>query len=198
MNKLTALREWMLKNGFFGLLVPMTDEYQGEYIAPSARRLEWLTGFSGSAGEAVILLDRAFLFVDGRYTLQAQKETDEKQITVIQTPNARAGEWLLAALPNGARIGYDSWLHTPDEIKKMAAACAKNGAKIVPLPYNPIDLLWTDKPKEETQWAVFLPENYTGLDSTSKIADVTASLGVDQDDALVLTSPESICWLTAE
>ncbi|MBR1945410.1 MAG: aminopeptidase P family protein [Alphaproteobacteria bacterium] len=195
MDKLTALREWMLANGFFGLSVPMTDEYQGEYIAKSARRLEWLTGFTGSAGEAVILLDRAFLFVDGRYILQAQKETNPDQITVIQTPNARAGDWLFAALPNGARIGYDSWLHTPDEIKRMASACAKNGAKIVPLPYNPIDLLWTDKPQNETQWAVFLPETYTGLDSTSKIADVTATLGIDQDDALVLTSPESICWL---
>lgn len=195
MDKLTALREWMLTNGFFGLLVPMTDEYQSEYVTPSARRLEWLTGFSGSAGEAVILLDRAFLFVDGRYILQAQKETNADQITVIQTPNARAGDWLFAALPNGARIGYDSWLHTPDEIKKMAATCAKSGAKIVPLPYNPIDTLWTDRPKEETQWAVYLPEAYTGQDSTSKIADVTASLGMDQDDALILTAPESICWL---
>ena len=116
MDKLTAVREWMLKNGFFGLLVPTADEYQGEYVAASARRLEWLTGFSGSAGEAVNLLDRAFLFVDGRYTLQAQKETETQQITVIQTPDARAGDWLFAALPAGACIGYDSWLHTPNEV----------------------------------------------------------------------------------
>lgn len=195
MDKLTALREWMLTNGFFGLLVPTADEYQGEYVAANARRLEWLTGFSGSAGEAVVLLDRAFLFVDGRYTLQAQKETDEKQITVIQTPDARAGDWLFAALPNGARIGYDSWLHTPDEVRKLAAACAKNGAKIVPLPYNPIDAMWTDRPVSTPDRAVFLPEKYTGADSTAKIADVTAALGVDQDDALVLTAPESIAWL---
>lgn len=195
MDKLTALREWMLTNGFFGLLVPTADEYQGEYVAANARRLEWLTGFSGSAGEAVVLLDRAFLFVDGRYTLQAQKETDEKQITVIQTPDARAGDWLFAALPNGARIGYDSWLHTPDEVRKLAAACAKNGAKIVPMPYNPIDAMWTDRPVPTPERAVFLPEKYTGADSTAKIADVTAALGVDQDDALVLTAPESIAWL---
>ncbi len=195
MDKLTALREWMLKNGFFGFLVPTADEYQGEYVAPSAKRLEWLTGFSGSAGEAVVLLDRAFLFVDGRYTLQAQKETDPKRFTVVQTPDARAGDWLFAALPNGARIGYDSWLHTPDEVKKMAAACAKNGAKIAPVPLNPIDAMWTDKPKAPVERAVFLPENYTGLDSTSKIADITAAVGLEQDDALVLTSPESIAWL---
>ena len=195
MNKLTALREWMLKNGFFGLLVPTADEYQGEYVAPSAKRLEWLTGFSGSAGEAVILLDRAFLFVDGRYTLQAQKETNAQQITVIQTPDARAGDWLFAALPAGACIGYDSWLHTPNDIKKMAAACAKNGAKISPLPYNPIDTLWTNKPVSTVEQAVFLPEKYTGLDSTAKIAEITSALGMDQDDALVLSSPESIAWL---
>lgn len=195
MDKLTALREWMLKNGFFGFLVPTADEYQGEYVAPNAKRLEWLTGFSGSAGEAVVLLDRAFLFVDGRYTLQAQKETDPKLFTVVQTPDARAGDWLFAALPNGARIGYDSWLHTPNEVKKMAAACAKNGAKISPVPYNPVDALWTDKPKTAVERAVFLPENYTGQDSTSKIADITAAVGLEQDDALVLTSPESISWL---
>lgn len=194
-DKLTALREWLLTNGFFGMLVPRSDEYQGEYVSPASERLAWLTGFTGSAGEAVILLDRAFLFVDGRYVLQAQKETDPSQITVIQTQNAQAGDWLFAALPEGARIGYDAWLHTPNAVKRMSSACAKNGAKIVPLPYNPIDALWTDRPAAETNWAVFLPETYTGLDSTAKIAEITATLGIDQDDALVFSSPESIAWL---
>lgn len=194
-KRLTDLREWMLKNGFFGLIVPHADEYQSEYILPSSERLAWLTGFTGSAGEAVILLDRAFLFVDGRYTLQAQKETDAKSITVIQTENAQSADWLFAALPAGAIVGYDPWLHTPNAVKRMTAACAKNGAKVVPLPFNPIDLLWTDKPQAEINNAVPFTENYTGLDSTAKIADITASLGIDQDDALIITSLESIAWL---
>ncbi len=195
MDKLTALREWMLTNGFFGLIVPTTDKYQGEYVAQNARRLEWLTGFSGSAGEAFILLDRAFLFVDGRYILQAQKETNPEEITVIQTPDARTGDWLFSALPSGAKVGYDAWLHTPNDVKQMVSACAKNGGKIVPLPYNPIDILWTDKPKPEMGWAVSLPETYTGLDSAAKIIEITTTLGLEQDDALVITAQESIAWL---
>ncbi len=194
-ERLTAIREWMLKNGFFGLVVPRADEFQGEYVAPASERLAWLTGFTGSAGEAVIFLDRAFLFVDGRYILQAQKETDEKQITVIQTPDAQAGDWLFAALPQGAVIGYNSWLYTPSKVNRMKAAGSKNGAVFAPVPVDPIDLLWQDRPRGGGGWAVALPEQYTGLDSTSKIADITAALGVDQDDALLLTNPESVMWI---
>ena len=109
-ERLTALREWMLKNALFGFVVPRSDEYQGEYVAPGAERLAWLTGFTGSAGEAVVLLDRAFLFVDGRYTLQAQEETNPEIITVVQTNDAKAGEWLFAALPNGSKVGYNLYL----------------------------------------------------------------------------------------
>jgi Xaa-Pro aminopeptidase len=194
-ERLTALREWMLKNALFGFVVPRSDEYQGEYVAPGAERLAWLTGFTGSAGEAVVLLDRAFLFVDGRYTLQAQEETNPEIITVVQTNDAKAGEWLFAALPNGSKVGYDPWLHTPNDVKRMAAACAKNEAAVVPVARNPIDLLWTDKPVSEPQWAVPFPEMYAGKDSTAKIADMTSQLGIDKDDALVLSTPDSIAWL---
>lgn len=194
-ERLTALREWMFKNGLFAFVVPHSDEYHSEYLAPRSERLAWLTGFTGSAGEAVILLDRAFLFVDGRYILQAQKETNPDLITVVQTTDAKAGEWLFAALPNGSKVGYDPWLHTPNEVKKMATSCAKNNGTVLPLPRNPIDLLWTDKPKAETNWAVPFPTNYAGVDSTTKIAEILSSLSLDKDDALVLSSLDSIAWL---
>ena len=194
-EKFGALREWMLKNGLFGLVVPRADKYLGEYVSPADERLAWLTGFTGSAGEAVILLDRAFLFVDGRYTLQAQKETDPKLITVVQTSDAKAGDWLFSALPAGAKIGYDPWLHTPNDVKRMAAACAKNDAVVIPLPKNPVDLLWTDKKIPPVEKAVHFPENYAGEDSTSKIAEITSALGFDADDAWVLSAADSIAWL---
>ncbi len=193
-EKLTALREWMLSNGFFGFVVPSADEYQSEYVAPCDQRLAWLTGFKGSTGEAVILLDRAFLFVDGRYILQAQKETNPEEITVIQTNDGRTADWLFAAFPKDARIGYDARFFTPKDVSRMKTA-AKNGAVLTPLAFGPIDTLWTDRPKTAAGWAVHLPEKYTGLDSTAKIADVTASLNVDGDDALILTDPASVAWL---
>lgn len=193
-EKLTALREWMLSNGFFGAVVPSADEYQSEYVAPCDRRLAWLTGFQGSSGEAVILLDRAFLFVDGRYILQAQKETNPDDITVIQTLDGLTADWLFAAFPESARIGYDPRLFTPKAVQRMKTA-AKNGAQILPMPVDPIAALWTDRPKTASGWAVHLPEKYTGLDSTAKIADVTASLNDDGDDAVIFTDPASIAWL---
>ena len=195
MQKLNALRQWMIENGFSGVLVPTADEYQGEYVAPESKRLQWITGFSGSAGEALILPKKAFLFVDGRYTLQAQKETDPCEFTVIQTPAARVQDNILTGLPENSVIGYDPWLHSPDEIQHLREICSPFKIKIMPLPCNPIDKLWTDKPKTKINPVVFLPETYTGMDSAIKLENITESLKINQDDALVLCSPESISWL---
>lgn len=194
-EKFKALREWMLKNGLFGFIVPRADKYQGEYVAASEERLAWLTGFTGSAGEAAILLDRAFLFVDGRYVLQAGKETDPDLISVVQTNDAKVGDWLLSALPAGAKIGYDPWLHTPNDVKRMAAACAKNDAVLTAVSKNPLDLLRDARAVPFFEKAVPYPIAYAGEDSLSKIADITATLGMDGDDALVLSSPDSVAWL---
>ena len=168
-EKFTLLREWMLKNGYFALLIPRTDEFQNEYIAPASERLKWLTGFSGSAGEALILIDRAFLFVDGRYTLQAEKETNSKLITVISSSSAQVADYFYSALPNEAVVGYNPWLYTQSHIEHISKLAKKNNVIFKPTPYDPIDYFWKNKPKNETSWAVFLPEKYTGLNSTTKI-----------------------------
>ena len=194
-ERLTALRERMLKNGCFGFVLPATDEYHSAYVPPEKNRLSFMTGFTGDEGELFVLLDRAFLFVDGRYTLQAQQETNPDLITVMQTIDGKTPDWLLSAVPEGVKIGYDAWLHTPNDIKRMMSACAKNKAGIVPLPSNPVDALRKKTPQRAVEFAFPLDIRYAGKDSTAKIADIVAALNMAKDDALVLTALDSIAWL---
>ncbi|MCQ2914547.1 MAG: aminopeptidase P family protein [Alphaproteobacteria bacterium] len=194
-ERLTKLREWMVQNGFFGVIIPKADEFQGEYIAPEAERLAWLTGFTGSAGEAVVFLDRAFLFVDGRYTLQAQKEVDTNLITVVQTDDGRTASWLFSAIPSGTVIGYNSWLFTPYHLKQLKKITSAAGVTLKPTPCDPIDNLWKNKPKTTNTWAVSYPLKYAGVSSTDKIIDIATSIGVDGDEILLLTDIEALAWL---
>ncbi len=195
-ERLTALRAKMLADGLFGFVLPLTDRYHSEYVAERDNRLGRLTGFTGSTGEAFIFLDRAFLFVDGRYVLQAQKETNPADFTVVETPNAKTPDWLLSALPAGAKIGYDAWLHTPNDVKRMVNACSKHEALLVPVERNPVDEVCPapDAPVSKT-WAVPFDIKYAGRDSTDKIAEQVSALNVDKDDALVLSASDSIAWL---
>ena len=137
------LRDELARLGLSGFIVPRADEHQGEYVPPASERLRWLTGFAGSAGVAIVLAEKALIFVDGRYSLQVRDQTDAEIFTVeslIETPPA---EWIRENLGKGARLGYDPWLHTIAEVRKLAAAAMACGAEIVPLDVNPIDRLWT-------------------------------------------------------
>ena len=129
-DRLSALRAELGRRGLDGFLVPMADEHQGEFIAPHARRLAWLTGFTGSAGIAVVLRDRAALFTDGRYTLQAREEVDGELYELLHITNAPPDEWLKHNLGTGA-LGYDPWLHTLDGVARYRAACESTGGKLV-------------------------------------------------------------------
>src|SRR6476659_10141917 len=134
-----------LRRELKGFLVPHSDEHQDEFLPPCAERLRWLTGFTGSAGAAIVLENAAALFVDGRYTLQARAQTDTSLFDVLQTPEAKASKWLAAALPRGV-IGYDPNLHTIKEIERLTEALGKVGIRLEPQADNPIDLLWQDRP----------------------------------------------------
>src|SRR6184192_1019993 len=127
--RVARLREVLAARRLDGFVVPRADEYQGEYVPPAGQRLAWLTGFTGSAGLAIVSRDRAALFVDGRYTLQAaaQVETDSFEIHhLIDEPPA---QWLATALKKGEVLGYDPWLHTPHEVERFRAAAEKAGAE---------------------------------------------------------------------
>ncbi len=118
-------------------MVPRADEHQNEYVPASAERLLWLTGFSGSAGLAVVLMDRAAIFVDGRYTLQAPEQVDAKVFAPLHLIDEPPTAWIEKHLPRGGRLGYDPWLHTPDAVERLTQACKGAGGELVAVDSNP-------------------------------------------------------------
>ncbi|HEY6579029.1 MAG TPA: aminopeptidase P family N-terminal domain-containing protein, partial [Rhizomicrobium sp.] len=144
--RVTALRAELARRGLDGFLVPRADEHQGEYVSKRAERLAWLTAFTGSAGAAVVLKDKAAIFVDGRYTLQVREQTD----THLFEPRDLLGEgpaaWIAANAPPRARIGYDPWLHTAHGLDLLRASAQQAGAELAACPSNPIDAVWRDQP----------------------------------------------------
>src|SRR3954453_8931580 len=140
--RIAQLREELRRRGLDGFVVPRADEHQSEYVPPNAERLSWLTGFTGSAGTAIVLLDKAALIVDGRYTLQAATQIDTSVITPVPLAETTAEAWIEANLPAGAALGYDAWLHTAKSIEALGNAAAKAGARLAPVDGNPVDAVW--------------------------------------------------------
>ncbi len=194
-QRLAKLRAELARTGLDGFLAPRADAHQGEYVPPHDARLAWLTGFTGSAGTAVILRERAAIFIDGRYTLQVTGEVDTSLITPRPIMDESPEDWLAANLGNGARLGYDPWLHTPDGVTRLAAACKKAGADLVPCTDNPIDAVWADQPAPPSEKVIPYPLIYAGEESQSKRKRIGESIAQKSADAAVLTLPDSIAWL---
>jgi len=192
---LARLRAELERRGLDGFFVPRSDEHQGEYVPPSAQRLAWLTGFTGSAGAAVVLRDKAAFFTDGRYTLQAAAEVDAGAFELLHLVERPPHEWIAAALPAGARLGYDPWLHTPDGVGHLKDACDRAGGTLVACAENPLDAVWTDRPAPPLAPIEVHPLALAGKSAADKRADLAALLAKDRLDAAVLTAPDSIAWL---
>ena len=189
-DRLAAVRAILARESLDGFLVPRADEHLGEYVPLGAERLAWLTGFTGSAGLAVVLRDRAAVFADGRYTLQLAEQADPALFEhrhLIEEPPA---SWLAAAAP-GARIGYSPWLHSEDGLHPYE----DSGVNLVPLTANPVDEAWHDRPAAPRSPAVPHLLAYAGRSSAEKRAEVAAALRKAGQDAAVLTDPASIAWL---
>src|SRR6478735_7819427 len=144
--RVQALRAELGKRGLSGLILPRADRHQNEYVPPCDERLAWLTGFTGSAGITIVLADKAALFVDGRYTLQAATQVDTSVFTIVAIAETTPERWLEQNLPTGAKLGYDPWLHTADGAERLARACANAGATLIPAEPNPVDAIWPDRP----------------------------------------------------
>jgi Xaa-Pro aminopeptidase len=192
---LKLLREELARRGLDGFLVPRSDEHQGEYVPKHAERLAWLTAFTGSAGIAVVLQDKAVIFVDGRYTLMVRGQVDlnliEPHDLIAEGPSA----WLEQNAPKGAKIGFDPWLHTASAIDILTASVAKAGATLVACPTNPIDAVWADQPEAPTAKAIVQPFNVAGETSEKKRTRIAEEIKAKGADALVQTMPDSIAWL---
>jgi Xaa-Pro aminopeptidase len=176
-----------------GFIVPRADQHQNEYVAPSAERLLWLTGFSGSAGLAIVLRDKAALFVDGRYTVQAPNETDTAIFSVIHIGDTTPSAWIQSNVKAGEQFGYDPWLHTKIAVDQFAAACSEVGARLVPSQPNPIDAIWVDRPDDPLGIVTLHPLRFAGESARSKLSRVQA--GAKAADGTVVTDPHDIAWL---
>jgi Xaa-Pro aminopeptidase len=188
-----ALREELKRRGHDGFVIPRADEHQNEYVPASAERLLWLTGFSGSAGLAVVLTDRAAIFVDGRYTLQAPEQVDAKVFTPLHLIDEPPTGWIEKHLPRGGRLGYDPWLHTPDAVERLTQACKAAGGELVAVESNPVDAIWSDRPAPPVGPVSRHPARFSGETSHARIARVQAAL--KSTDGLVVSDAHDVAWL---
>jgi len=195
-QRLRQLRQRLIKRGLDAVLVPRADEHQGEYVAPASQRLAWLTGFTGSAGLAVVTRSAAALFVDGRYVVQAPLQVDTSLFGIVQVPPAKPSQWLLDELKAGATVGYDPWLHTEAGIDELAKALNPKGIKLTALAHNPIDTIWgRQRPAPPKGPVVPHALKYAGTAAADKLAELKTRLRREDADAVVLTQPDSIAWL---
>ena len=194
-ERVKALRGLMAAADIDAYLVPRTDEHQGEYVPACAERLRWLTGFSGSAGLAVVTKKRTALFVDGRYTVQARAEVDSAVVEVSSLPRARIAEWLTEHLGRGQSVGFDPRLHTIAEIERIAPALESSGIKLKPVSRNLIDRAWSrDRPSPPSHPISIHPVKLAGRSAADKIADVQKRLQDDRQDAALLTLSDFVAW----
>ena len=190
------IRAAMAEQGLDGFLIPHEDEHQNEYLPAANDRLAWATGFTGSAGAAVILKERAAIFVDGRYTLQVRDQVDQGLYEIRDLVEGGPPAWLAETLQPGEVVGYDARLVSPDALKRLEAAAEKAGAKLAPVAVNPLDAAWgAQRPAQPAAAVVPHPLEYSGEDSASKRARIGKTIAEQGAAAAVITAPASIAWL---
>ncbi len=193
-SRVAKLRKAMEKANIDGFVIPHADEHQGEYLPKRAERLAWLTGFTGSAGSAIVMTNRAAIFTDGRYTLQVKNQVDEaifKLESLITNPPSK---WLEAELGNSSRIGFDPWLHTISDFEKLNKAVKNASGELIALEQNLIDEIWDDQPPAPLEPAHIHPIKFAGVEARDKIANLAKSIAEKGANACILTDPSSICW----
>ncbi len=199
-SRLDALRKELQRQELDGFVVPISDEHMSEYVGAYAQRLAWLTGFGGSAGTAAVLADAmrepaAAMFVDGRYTLQVRDQVDGALWSYESVPETSVAKWLGEHAPEGARIGYDPWLHTKRWVKVVEEALAAKHGELVAVSANPVDAVWSDQPAPSPAVATVHDESHAGKSSADKRADLAQWLEAEKLDAAVICALDSLAWL---
>jgi Xaa-Pro aminopeptidase len=192
--RLAAFREELARRKLAGFVIPRADQQQNEYVPPSEERLAWLTGFTGSAGMAIVLAHEAAVFVDGRYTLQAAKQVDGKAWKVEPLVDPPPEDWLTKHLGAGDRFGFDPWLHTSAAAERLAAACGKAGAELVAVDSNPLDSVWTERPLPPLGPVAIHGAEFSGEAESEKLGRIRAEIGRLGVEALVLSDPHAVAW----
>lgn len=192
--RLASLRARLAAMGLDGFLVPRADMHQGEYVAARDERLQWLTGFTGSAGFCIVLPGVAGVFIDGRYRTQVKAQVDLAAFTPVPWPEVKPGDWIRNHLTAG-RLGFDPWLHAADEIAKLEAELEGSGVTIEPVTNNPVDRIWLTQPDAPLGKVFPHPDAVAGETHAEKRARLAQELGRAGQRAAVLTLPDSLCWL---
>ena len=194
--RLARLREEMARRDLRGWLVPRADVHQGEYVTERDARLAWLTGFTGSAGFAIVTRDRAGVFIDGRYRTQVKAETDPSAFTPVPWPETRPALWLREALPGGGRVGFDPWLHTRREIAALTEGLAGSGIGLHPLDVNLVDVVRGAVAAPPVVPARVHPVELSGASAADRRAQIAQALTAAGQAATVLTLADSVAWIT--
>jgi Xaa-Pro aminopeptidase len=192
--RVAALRGELKRRGLDGFVVPRADRQQNEYLPASEERLAWLTGFTGSAGAAVVLADRAAVFADGRYSVQAVTQVDGKIFSIEHLVEHPPEQWLEQNLGKGAKLGYDPWLHTSGQVEKLRKAAASAGAELVAVDSNPIDTLWHDRPAPPAGAATLRELKLAGEAAPDKLKRIRVELKKIRADALLVSDPQNVAW----
>jgi Xaa-Pro aminopeptidase len=193
--RVKALRTELARRGLTGFIVPRADRHQNEYVPAADERLAWLTGFTGSAGAAVVLMDRAALFVDGRYTLQVRQQADTSLFAIEHLVETPPHQWLEPNLTAQDRLGYDPWLHTVESAERLAKACAASGATLVAVEPDLFDAIWTDRPGPPLGPILLHDVAFAGEEPTTKLARIRPEIGKLKADALVVSDPHCVAWV---
>jgi Xaa-Pro aminopeptidase len=191
--RVAALRAEFARLGLDGFLVPRADQHQNEYVAPSEERLAWLSGFTGSAGLAIVLKTRAAILVDGRYSLAVLDQVDLSIFKPEALTGTGAADWLEENLSPGARLGYDPWLHTLRQVERLGNAALAAGAELVPVEPNPVDTIWTDRPAPPLGKVTLHARKFAGEGTKKKLARAAAALA--PRDALLVSDPHAVAWV---
>lgn len=193
--RLLALRKELAARGLDGFIIPRADAHQGEYVAPRDERLSWLTGFTGSAGFCIVLPDVAGVFIDGRYRVQVRGQIDLEAFTPVNWPDTQPADWLRAHASAGARIGFDPWLHTPDDITRLRTGLEGSDITLTSVTDNPVDAIWPDQPAPPCGKVRAHPLALAGRSSEEKRRTIADDLREQGVSAVALTLPDSISWL---
>jgi Xaa-Pro aminopeptidase len=193
-ERVAKLRTELARRKLDGFVVTTADQHQNEYVPASEERLAWLTGFSGSLGVAVILKDKAALFVDGRYTLQAKEQTDSKVFGIEHLVERPPHDWIADNLAKGAAFGYDPWRTTLEAVERLSKAAERAGAKLVPVDENPVDAIWADRPAPPLAPLRLHDLKFAGDPAPQKLRRIREELEKAKLDATLLSDPASIAW----
>ena len=192
--RLAVLRMRLAEAGMTGFIIPRADIHQGEYVAPHDERLQWLTGFTGSAGFCISLPHIAGVFIDGRYRTQVKAQVDLAHFTPVAWPEVKPGAWLRDQLPNGGQVAFDPWLHTAREIEEIRSALTGTSITLA-ASTNFVDLVWPDQPAPPAGTVTVQPLEFAGESAADKRRRLAEQLAENEQSAAILTLPDSIAWL---